>query len=126
MASGSSMESGLSGASVRPAIRIAPSITKCATWIPCGASSGAVPFREHRANSLLSDQEAPESGDGQSTFDIGGNEVGQGPAVPGAGVVDDHIRTADLTDDLIEKTHHVLRAGCITHEWASAGLAAQC
>ena len=38
---GSSIESRVSDCPVEPALWIPPSITKCATWMPCGASSRA-------------------------------------------------------------------------------------
>ena len=78
MASGSSSESGRSGSSRRPALRIPPSMTKCATWMPCGDNSRAMLCARPRSANLP----IANGADCAIALDAGGGAGEQDRAVP--------------------------------------------
>ena len=74
-ASGSSVLSGRSFGSGRRALRTPPSMTKCATWMPCGANSRAVLCARPRERELAHARRSPSG----IALDAGGGAGGLAP-----------------------------------------------
>ena len=119
------MLSGLSGGSARLALRIPPSITTWATWMPCGDSSRAMLLRQHALDRLLRDKKPGECTDRQRLLDLGRIEFDERPAGAVARIEHDDVGRPVSGVNAREELDHIAAFGGIARKRLAADLARQ-
>src|SRR6266851_2353268 len=132
MASGSSRLSGLLSGTGRAALRMPPSMTKCATWIPLGESSRvmdcAKPRRANLPMAKVADNAKPFTPAVAPVRKIAPWACGsmQRAAHAGAGVVDHDVGRAPLGIESGKQVGNFLLIGGVAGMNLRAGLLREC
>jgi len=84
-----------------------------------------MPIGQHPFQSLLRHQEAAERADRDRLGDIGGDQIDERAACPGAGIVDHEVGRGDLALDEAKQPLDVIGSGGVAGKRLCPGLAAE-